>query len=261
MKALLLGLLLASSGAMAAPILSEIEQEDLLQSIDTICGDTWCEGDSNWSFDAIHCDSEKGCVLDLTMKPYDFEEDQILTARPFQCQLPEFTTKDSLVEMTIRGLQHTQELYDVLSDCINELSANYGPIYVPIDNKCPSLFNPKTSSSIYHTSKAVNSSGIYGAIEAISQIVLKKSKSDSTCELVREPYYRDSADCFAIEPEKSLNESIEKAAATQICLLPSIQGSFKVTLDENGQASVEYLPGTLGNNAYKSKVGLELPSR
>lgn len=230
MKTFLITLLLMSSGAQAAPILSESEQDDLLQSIDNICGDTWCEGDSNWSFDAMRCDSEKGCVLDLTMKPYDFEEDQALSSRPFQCQLPGFTDKSSLVEITSRGLQYTQALYEAVSDCINKLSDDFGPIYVPVDTSCESLFSPKTAAFTYATAKEVKASGVYGAIEAVSQIVRQESQSNASCELIRAPYYRDSASC---ETTKDQGEA---------CLLPSLKGFYFVTLDHHGAAQVSYLP-------------------
>ncbi|MBC7533921.1 MAG: hypothetical protein H7318_20330 [Oligoflexus sp.] len=252
MKAFFLGLLLASSAAHAAPLLSKIEQEDLLLSIDNICGDTWCEGDSNWSFDAIRCDSETGCVLDLTMKPYDFNEDQILFDRPFQCSLPTFTAKTSLVEKTIRGLQYTQGLYDALSHCIGNLSENFGPIYVPIDNKCSSLFGPKSESFVYVTTKEAHSSGVHAAIEAISQIVAKQSKKDPSCELTREPYYRDAAICESLTRVTSQNDG--KGSAVEVCTLPTVDGSFKVTRDETGRAVVEYSLGVIFANAYKEKI-------
>ena len=258
MKAFFLGLLLASSSAHAAPLLSETEQKDLLLSIDNICGDTWCEGDSNWSFDAIRCDSETGCVLDLTMKPYDFEENQVLSERPFQCSLPTFTAKAGLVEKTLRGLQYTQGLYDAVSDCINGLSENFGPIYVPIDTKCSSLFGPKSESFVYATTKEVHSSGVYAAIEAISQIVTKQSKKDPSCELTREPYYRDAAICESLTRVTSQNNG--KESAVEVCSIPTVNGSFKVTRDETGRAVVEYSPGAILPNAYKEKIKPLTPS-
>lgn len=257
MKAFFLGLFLASSVAHAAPVLSKIEEEDLLKSIDDICGDSWCEGDSNWSFDAMPCDSETGCVLDLTMKPYDFDEDQVLTARPFQCSLPAFKAKASLAEETVRGLQYTEGLYAAVSDCISNLNDNYGPIYVPIDSKCSSLFNPKTASFSYETTQDVNSSGVYAAVEAVSKIVLKQSKIDATCQLAREPFYRDSAAC--VNAKNDLTQ--EGMNGSEVCILPSVNGSFKVTPDDLGSATVEYLPGKLGNQAYKSKTHTQIPAK
>jgi hypothetical protein len=239
---------LANNAAHAAPLLDAIEEEDVLKSIDNICGDTWCEGDSNWSFDALACDSESGCVLDLTMKPYDFSEDQYLAPRAFTCNFPTLREKSILAEVTERGTQYAPALYTAVSDCISDLTHNYGPIYVPIDNRCQSLFGESTKNFTYFTANDVESHNIFGALEAVSQIVRKRAKKDSACQLQREPYYRDSATCSVLE------------SGAEYCELPSIDGYYEVTRDPNGQAKIIYRfgpsPSEEGReraNAFKQK--------
>jgi hypothetical protein len=53
------------------------EQASRLENeIDNICGDTWCEGDFNWSFNNFDCDFSVGhCTMDLTLIDYLYSED------------------------------------------------------------------------------------------------------------------------------------------------------------------------------------------
>ena len=54
----------------------------LLAEIDSVCGDTWCEGDYNYGFISIQCSAE-GCSLNFTMKQESVSSESTLKrARP-----------------------------------------------------------------------------------------------------------------------------------------------------------------------------------
>ena len=69
MKHLLLVLLFPLS--VLAQDLSPAQNRAVVQSLDNICGDTWCEGDYNWGFDKLKCNfAAKECSIELTLKEY-----------------------------------------------------------------------------------------------------------------------------------------------------------------------------------------------
>ena len=221
--------LLVSAKAYSSPLLDEGEHRELLQSIDAICGDTWCEGDSNWSFDAIRCDSETGCTLDLTMMPYDFSDEVSLAERVFSCDLSQFTDRTALIEHNLRGLQHTPELFDAVSDCISDLSATYGPMYIPVETSCRSLFDEKAPRS-HNISLKGDVTGLDAAIGAVTRLVREEAKKVENCTLQTLPYYRDLAVC-------------KETKSFETCTLPTTQGSFKVRRSlSTGVATVRYFP-------------------
>jgi len=232
MKTLYIALLFLSTVAKGTPLLTYIEQDDLLRSIDSICGDTWCEGDSDWSFDALSCDSDTGCLLNLTMKPYDFNEDQHLSARPFVCELNGFRERSRIFEINSHGVQYTPALYRAISQCISDIGAKAAPIYVPIDNRCASLFNESAALTPFRV-KGILTTGVNAAINAVSILVSQRAQDDNTCELIREPYYKDHAVCT------------DKTDGSEECLLPSLDGAFKVTRSVTNEATVVYLPGVM----------------
>jgi len=138
---LVLALLTASSGcafdtadsdssstlAQAADALNQQgltkQQEAIaLKAIDDICGDTWCEGDHNFSFDRLEC--VKGCASQpghcrLTFRVFSYDTD-IETGPTYTrtCRTPGFTGFDSLVATF--GDYHSLQpaYYDALTECI-----------------------------------------------------------------------------------------------------------------------------------------------
>lgn len=225
---ILASLFLAGTG-MAAPILDEDDQYQLLKSIDDICGDTWCEGDSNWSFDAIACDTETGCTLSVTMKPYDFDDGISLPERSLSCDLDAFTQRDALVEVTNRGLQYTPELFEAVGECIEDLTDRFGPMYVPLDTSCRSLFaeqNPKAQE--IELKDDIDS--LDAALWAVTRLVRNQAKIDESCKLETIPSFRDKATC-------------RTTAETETCSFPTQEGWLRVRVTlENGHAEVRYYP-------------------
>ena len=107
--------------------LSGRQQATVLELIDDICGDTWCEGDHNFSFDRLEC--QKGCKgatgsCTMTFRVFAYDTD-IETGPTFvrSCQFGEFTGFDSLVQ-TQGSYQALQPAYyDALNECISRVES------------------------------------------------------------------------------------------------------------------------------------------
>jgi hypothetical protein len=104
------------------------QRATVLKLIDDICGDTWCEGDHNFSFDQLVC--HRGCGGDagsceLTFRVFSYDTD-IETGPTFarSCKTEEFYGFDSLVEThgSHRALQPSY--YEALSECIGRVEAD-----------------------------------------------------------------------------------------------------------------------------------------
>src|SRR5262245_7582380 len=62
-------------------LLTEDEEKQVLTEIDNICGDTWCEGDFDFSFNALDCrTTTSSCRFDFELidRVYDDAGDQLL---------------------------------------------------------------------------------------------------------------------------------------------------------------------------------------
>lgn len=127
------------------------------QEIDNICGDTWCEGDFNWSFDNLNCDLAKGtCEMNLTLID-QFFLDESRNARPVERQIEDrkiyvdYLTKllqgsygendeDGLqfhypkkcimagfktVEDVIDGTSYSEKLYEAVSECVSSMEIKF----------------------------------------------------------------------------------------------------------------------------------------
>lgn len=98
------------------------EQATVLKLIDDICGDTWCEGDHNFSFDRVEC--QRGCrgvkgICKLTFRTFSHDTD-VATGPTFvrSCQTPGFSGFGSLVQ-TQGSYQSLQpDYYEALTECI-----------------------------------------------------------------------------------------------------------------------------------------------
>jgi hypothetical protein len=107
--------------------LSRKQQATVLKLVDDICGDTWCEGDHNFSFDRLDC--RMGCAAhagscELTFRIFSYDTD-IETGPTYvrSCTTAGFTGLASLVETT-NGYQSLQpEYYAALSACIGEVES------------------------------------------------------------------------------------------------------------------------------------------
>ena len=81
--AALLALALTTAGLLAGPahastsspswtpVLTGAQQRTVLDLIDDVCGDTWCEGDARFDFRTFTCDRQQvSCTLGARLAPY-----------------------------------------------------------------------------------------------------------------------------------------------------------------------------------------------
>jgi len=123
-----------SAEALSSNALTKKQASTVLELIDDICGDTWCEGDHNFHFDQIQCKQACAgvragtCQLTFRIFPYDSD----LETGPSYlrtCKTPGFTGFSSLVDRAANGYQSLQwDYYDALSACISEVEAKLPPI-------------------------------------------------------------------------------------------------------------------------------------
>ena len=132
MKKLTLVLLaLLTLNIYSAEFLTEEQADTILLEIDNICGDTWCEGEFNFSFDKINCDDQsESCVLEMTLFDgyQEFQEgDKTFTG---SCTLTELSSYDQMIELRGRYTALVWEFYDIVSNCVTELEEEaYDVIY------------------------------------------------------------------------------------------------------------------------------------
>lgn len=97
------------------------QERNLLTEIDNICGDTWCEGDFDFSFEQLDCNFEKGkCQFKYELIWYEYDEsyENLLFKInvPAQCTLTGFNRLSDLEE----NQSYSEKLYESVSDCILE---------------------------------------------------------------------------------------------------------------------------------------------
>ncbi len=128
MKYLILALLgLALTQTSFANDLSSKEESSLLTSIDNICGDTWCEGDFNFSFNSFVCDFDKSeCVMEYEFIDYYFDQDWEITGEvrtAASCAIKAGSLEE-ISENRGFGLSYNDYLYETVTDCIWDAEAD-----------------------------------------------------------------------------------------------------------------------------------------
>ena len=122
-----LGLLAAPAGAAglsSRPIgLSPAEQRTVLDLVDAICGDTWCEGDHAFDFRGFTCDTPAGtCVLRLRIARSGEEP---LRWYVRSGTVTGFTRFSQMVETSASGHQSLAwPFYEALSEVVGEIEAS-----------------------------------------------------------------------------------------------------------------------------------------
>jgi hypothetical protein len=83
--------------AAPAADLTSAQKATLLHTVDNLCGDTWCSGDYNFSFDAMTCDLAAGtCKMDLhVIYPNDGSPDAKTIAH--SCAFANYHAYDALI--------------------------------------------------------------------------------------------------------------------------------------------------------------------
>jgi hypothetical protein len=120
--------------ALSSNALTKKQASTVLQLIDDICGDSWCEGDHNFHFDRISC--KQGCggtragTCEVTFRIFPYDSD-LETGPTYvrSCKTPGFTGVSSLVDIASNGYQSLHwDFYDALSACISEVESELPPI-------------------------------------------------------------------------------------------------------------------------------------
>ena len=111
--------------------LTKREEAIALKAIDDICGDTWCEGDHNFSFDRLEC--VPGCAghpghCQLNFRVFSYDTD-LETGPTYtrSCRTPGFTGFDSLVATFADYHALQPAYYDALTACIGRVEAELPP--------------------------------------------------------------------------------------------------------------------------------------
>ncbi len=124
-------LLSLSFNLFAAEFLTSEQADTILTEIDNICGDTWCEGEFNFSFDHIQCDDVTAtCRIDMTLfNGYeDFEEGD----KEFKgsCEIDQLSTYSDMIDTTRRYASLNWDFYERLTDCVTDLEQDaYSVVY------------------------------------------------------------------------------------------------------------------------------------
>lgn len=118
---LLITLILATTttswGATSKELLNLRQKKEVLHVIDSICGDTWCEGDYNFRFNDFSCDKiTHKCLLDFQF--IKTEDNQGRTYSSDQnCSFENVQNFRQIMDG--RG-SLSDEFYDSLTNCIHE---------------------------------------------------------------------------------------------------------------------------------------------
>ncbi len=113
-----------TSAELARNALTPTQEQTALKLIDDICGDTWCEGDDDFRFDALSCcAASQSCTLSLELLP---REGVSSPKRDYHrsCRTRHFTGFAALVDTAPNGYQSlNQDYYFALTDCISTLES------------------------------------------------------------------------------------------------------------------------------------------
>lgn len=95
--------------------LSDEQERTALKLLDDICGDTWCEGSYDWSFEELVCDFSAGtCTLALLARDWG----DMPVIEPLVCGLENLHGYDELVEGTGSNQSLVWSFYEKVSACI-----------------------------------------------------------------------------------------------------------------------------------------------
>ena len=109
-KKLALSCLLISNLSFAQNILSPEQEKMILNEIDTVCGDSWCEGAFDYAFNSFTClQDKKLCVLNFKMilDKVDFTQSCVVK------------NKANYEDLLPNNILH-EDVYSQLNDCIRD---------------------------------------------------------------------------------------------------------------------------------------------
>jgi len=113
---------LAGPASASPPPLTDRQERVVLDLIDDICGDTWCEGDFKFDFRKFSCKEDASCTLRLRIAPYDEEP---LQWHRRSGQVEGFTTFEQMVVTSPSGYQSLDgDFYAAVSDLVEQVEAS-----------------------------------------------------------------------------------------------------------------------------------------
>lgn len=124
MKSIFVFLILFTSSTLLAgsrvstELFTEKQTSEIIQAIDNICADTWCEGDYNFEFIDFSCNKSVH-TCDLTFHFIETDDDNVQTYSALQtCHFTNIT-KFKQIKQSKNSLNHN--FYEELTDCITTL--------------------------------------------------------------------------------------------------------------------------------------------
>lgn len=122
---LILTAFITVSNASATEFLTSSQESNVLEAIDNICGDTWCEGDFDYSFDKINCSVEdKSCELSFVYiyKVWNEEinEEVTLGTAPMKCTLSGIASYEDMIDIERQWLDLSYDFYEKVTECVTD---------------------------------------------------------------------------------------------------------------------------------------------
>jgi hypothetical protein len=161
MKKLILIIFLSLNFQVLANDLTTIESDELSTSLDNTCGDSWCEGDFNWSVDDFNCSfADQTCTVKLTLID-EFYIDEYTSIEEFEtklahvekslnvdtdtdvdyaailweqtCTIKNISNKQDLFYNS-NNTDHSNDVYYQVLDCVSEIEEGYWKVEESINN-------------------------------------------------------------------------------------------------------------------------------
>lgn len=99
-------------------LLTPKQREDIIRTVDNICGDTWCEGDYNFRFNSFTCDKKTtSCELNFQFIKYEGENEKEIFSSEQTCRFNNIKSFNQLMESKY---SLNDEFYSAVTDCIWE---------------------------------------------------------------------------------------------------------------------------------------------
>lgn len=125
MRNLLLISALLASTSLSAKISNDFftasQKEAVINEIDNVCGDTWCEGDYNFKFNELACEKLTH-TCELTFQFIALDDNEVEKFSPIQvCRVENIKGFRDLMDN-----KHSlnENFYEAISDCISEKEGN-----------------------------------------------------------------------------------------------------------------------------------------
>jgi hypothetical protein len=117
----------ADAGKADANDLPTAQEKAARFQLDQICGDTWCDGDYDFSFKKVVCHFGKGsCTVTMLIHPYTEQKPVPVYWR--SCKVGGLHAFEDLVDTAPSGYQSIdQDFYDAMTDCTMKIVAKLPP--------------------------------------------------------------------------------------------------------------------------------------